>query len=82
MNGLHKRFLAGKMEIGNFTYVGFGIEATTNGVIIDQSDYVSDLETYTLPASRALMKNDPLTSEEHTALRAMVGRLNWAVQGE
>ena len=81
MKALRHRFLAGKLEEGKFKYVGFQIQQNRDGIIIDQSAYVEDIENINLSSQRILSKKEKLTHEEHTQLRELVGRLNWAVQG-
>jgi len=42
---------------------------------------MEDLENVTITPQRASQKQEALNPTEHTALRGLVGRLNWAVQG-
>ena len=81
MDELRKRFLAGKMEEGNFRYVGFDVLQSDEGIILDQSSYLKNIEIPKIDASRLKQKNCPLTTQESTQLRSSVGALNWAVQG-
>jgi len=81
MDKLRERFLAGRVDDKTFTYVGFGIKQCSDGIKLDQSDYVENLENVALSPERESMKRDSLTSSEHTLFRSVVGRLNWAVQG-
>lgn len=81
MARLRSRFVAGKLEEGRFTYVGFEIIQTQRGITLDQSEYVREIEVAVVPTGRAVDKTRELNKKEKTSLRACVGRLNWAVQG-
>ena len=79
MDKLRNRFLAGKMEDTQFTYVGFGIKQTDESIILDQSEYMKELEY--VNQNRASQKHGELNQTEQSLLRSQVGRINWAVQG-
>ena len=81
MGQLRTHFLAGKLEEGHFQYVGFRIEQTHNAIVMDQTDYMRNLEYVEVTMQRASLKNESLTVQELTLLRSMVGKINWAVQG-
>ena len=81
IGSLRKRFIAGKFEETAFSYIGFHVSQDDNGISLDQNDYINNLETTTISSERMLQKQDALSTEEHTNLRTIVGRLNWAVQG-
>jgi hypothetical protein len=81
MEEVRKRFLAGKLEEKNFTYVGFEILQDEDGITIDQSGYIDNLNVISLPNERLKNKSDALTSEELTSYRSAIGKLNWIVQG-
>jgi len=81
MQQLRVRFLAGKLEEESFKYIGFHISQTTEGITLDQTGYLEALEPMKISKQRALQKNESLTPDEQTALRAMVGKINWVVQG-
>ena len=44
MISLRKRFVAGEVEERNFNYTGFRITQDKNGIILDQSRYVENIE--------------------------------------
>ena len=67
MISLGKRFVAGKVEERNFYYIGFRITQDKNGIILDQSRYVENIENKVIDPKRALDKHDLLTLEEQTA---------------
>ena len=79
MTKLRQRFLAGKLEEGQFKYIGFEIKQSVEGVTLNQDDFTRSLEIPEAPKSRK--KEDPLVGAEFSSLRSQVGRLNWAVQG-
>lgn len=81
MSKLRDRFLAGKLEESIFKYIGFEIIQMDDGIILDQSSYINDLENGVLKPQRAIQKQAQLDNKESTLLRQLVGRLNWAVQG-
>ena len=64
-----------------FTYIGFSIEQTHDGIILDHTDYVQGLEEVILNPARSSQKREDLSTKEQTQFRQTVGRLNWAVQG-
>ena len=78
---LRERFIAGKLEDTQFSYVGFQVYQNDTMITLDQSDYVSDIPVDTISPQRRSDKSSKLNSKEQTSLRSMVGRLNWAVQG-
>ena len=81
MNSLRELFLAGKLEAGQFAYVGVNIKQTRDFIYIDQSEYLENVETPGISAQRAAQKGEDLNTEELTELRSIVGKLNWLVQG-
>ena len=81
MISLRKRFVAGKVEERNFNYIGFRITQDKNGIILDQSRYVENIENKAIDPKRALDKHDLLILKEQTAYRQLTGQINWVVQG-
>ena len=81
MENLTERFLAGKVEEKTFKYIGFQVIQQEHGIVLDHSQYTSDLENGYICPKRAAQKHSKLNSKELTTLRQLVGRLNWAVQG-
>ena len=65
LDKLRERFLAGKLEEGKFRYVGFHLSQQEHSIMIDQSDYVEDIDYAKVPPQRALLKASELTDEEH-----------------
>lgn len=83
LSPLRTRFVPGKIENEQFSYVGFQIRQTPDGVYLDMSDYCKNVEIYALsPARLAQKRTLPLlTAEELTMYRSMVGSINWIVHG-
>lgn len=81
MSKLKTRFVAGKVEERQFTYVGFQMVQKENGILLEQTHFVDGINKETMSAQRSMQKEDQLSSEELTMLRSIVGKLNWAVQG-
>lgn len=73
--------MAGKLEMENFSYVGFRIRQEADGIQLDQSDYVSGITTERLPPDRLIKKQEPLTDRKATTFRSLAGCINWSVQG-
>lgn len=69
------------MEEKVFRYIGFKVEQRENGIILDQSDYMYNLNSPTLDPRHTTNKSDILNSEEQSLYRQIVGQINWAVQG-
>lgn len=67
INKLRTRFLAEKIEDGDFKYIGFRITQQVDGITLDPG--------------RASQKLDQLNPKEQTLYRRIVGQLNWTVQG-
>ena len=81
MDKLRQRFVAGKLEEGAFSYVGFTVKQSSEGIILDQSHYVQDLETAVICLRRAMEKDHPLSKGEQKQYRSLVGKCNWAARG-
>ena len=81
MEKLRERFLAGKIEGGNFRYVGFNIIQDKKFILLDQSEYVFGIKNAIIQPDRVTQKTEPLTPKEQKVFRQLVGRINWAVQG-
>jgi hypothetical protein len=45
---LRKRFVAGKLEEGNFDYIGFRVMQQSSEILLDQSRYVGNINTHNL----------------------------------
>ena len=74
-------FLAGKQKDSHFKYVGYQITQQSTGILMDQNEYVENIEIRNLSAERESQNDDMLSTSEMTNYRAMVAALNWIVQG-
>ena len=77
---LVKSFKIGKSEIKEFVYTGFNMKQDTNGITLDQTEYVKNIQLPNIEATRMKEKEDDMTQNELSMLRQMVGSLNWAVR--
>ena len=66
MVNLRKRFMAGKVEEGNFNYIGFKVDQEKSTIALDQSNYVTNIQNITTDPKRTRDKQSTLTSEEQT----------------
>ena len=48
---IHKVYKIGKMESGNFSYTGLKVHGTDDGIVVNQVDYISNLENVDFPGS-------------------------------
>ena len=81
MKTLYTRFLIGRVEVTDFKYIGFHVIQNSHSIMLDQAEYIDNIENGIINPSRARCKTDSLTDKEQTLLRQLVGRLNWSVQG-
>jgi len=66
---------------GQFMYTGFQIKQDSEGIMIDQNQYLENLEVEDINPARVRHKNDDLDENEKTKIRKMAGSLNWIVRG-
>jgi hypothetical protein len=78
---LRKRFLSGKVVQKDFSYVGFWISQSVEGIMLNQDHYVNSIQVEQIAVSRSTEKQAALNSKELTAFRALVGSINWCVTG-
>ena len=81
MNKLRQRFVAGKLMHSTFPYIGFQITQTEEGIVLDQSKYVNEMNVPVLAPNRMQNKDDELTRDEYTMFRKVIGSLNWVAHG-
>ena len=72
-------FKVGKNEKNNFLYTGFSIKQKPSGIILDQFEYVRNIDIPTMESKRVVNKNEDLTAVELSELRKICGSLNWIV---
>ena len=70
-----------KKETLNFNYIGFKVAQNRDVIVLNQSNYATDIQNITIDPNRAQNKQSSLTSEEQTKYRQLIGQINWAVQG-
>ena len=80
MARLTSRFMAGKLEVGSFGYVGFTIIQNEQGIVDGSIRVSGNFEDIVIPPVKASQKHRPLVPSEQTQLRQIAGRLNWIVQ--
>ena len=79
VDSVSSTFLVSKREIGCFLYTGFNIKQNENQIVIDQNQYIANLDIPDISADRSNDKRSPLNSSEKSDLRRMAGTLNWLV---
>ena len=62
-------------------YTGFQIKQDSEGIMIDQNQYLENLEVEDINPARIRHKNDNLDEDEKTKIRKMAESLNWIVRG-
>ena len=75
------KFSAASEEEENFSYVGFQVTQTPSGILLHQLPYIAGLDASTWSSDALNDKQRDLTTKEQTEFRALVGSLNWCVQG-
>ena len=75
---LLSRFTFGKVESGSFRFTGLNIKQTSEGIFVDQNDYVQSLEP--IDVEKLVDPKESLPKEKFAAYRALTGQLNWAAE--
>ena len=73
---LTKKFIAGKLDEGSFSYVGFQLMQDNLGITISQSHYVKNIDEIIITSERSPQKNEKLSHAEESTYRSLVGQLN------
>ena len=76
---LMERFIAGKVEVEKFKYIGFGVSQSQKGIVLSMNEYVEKHET--LKHVQPGEKDRELSKDEKSEYRSVVGMLNWVAQG-
>ena len=76
---LTDRFIVGKREEMNFTYLGYQLSQGNNGIYYDQLNYIANLEFNQLQDNKD--KNRILNEKEMKEYRSIIGSINWCVRG-
>ena len=77
---LRERFEVGKLEEESFTYVGFQICQEREGILLDQNEYVREMEKRPFWIKAGGREDRLLDSEEMSQYRGYIGTINWVVQ--
>ena len=78
MQHLRKKFIMGKEEYGDFTFLGRHVLQKKDFTVeIDQHDYLSTLQKVTVSRERRGQGGSPLTPKELHDYRSIVGQLAW-----
>jgi hypothetical protein len=70
----------GKTEVGTFTYTGLHVTQEQSGIVLDQDEYLANIDIPTLEASRLKDSKSMLKPEEVTVYRQIMGKSNWVIR--
>ena len=73
---LVSRFTFRKIEYGSFKFTGLNIKQTSEGIFVDQNEYIQSLEPIKL--DKFADKTEKLSKQKFTEFRALIGQLSWA----
>ena len=73
MEPLRQRFIAGKVEAAEFKYVGFAVRQGSDGIQLNMDEYIDGIHLTKITPGE---EDRPLTEEEASEYRSIVGRLN------
>ena len=76
---MKNRFTFGKTEYTKFKFTGLNIEQTSNGIFVDQIDYIRNIQPISSQRMEA-QENESLNKAEFKAYRGLTGQLNWAAE--
>ena len=74
---LKTTFKISKESSSPFKYVGIDVYQNQQGLYLSQEAYTSELEKIDIACSEVGDRNRPVSEEERTMLRKLIGRLNW-----
>ena len=77
---IRQKYRIGKSEDGSFIYTGLSINEVTEGIRIDQLQYIPEISSVNIPNGPGVGKDDLVSSESKTSLRRTVGQANWAAR--
>ena len=79
LDRIRKHFSFGSFEKGSFTFTGIRFKQWDDkSVEYDQIEYIERIQPLEIPRHRRAQLNSPITSEETTQLRSVVGALQYA----
>ena len=70
------RFTFGKIEIEKFKFMGLNIQQTTDGILVDQNEYIQSIKP--IEIVKVADKDMKLSNEKFAQYRALTGQLIWA----
>ena len=72
------RFTFGKVEWSKFKYTGLNIRQTSDGIFVDQNDYVQSIQP--IGIDKLASKEEMLSKSKFAEYRALTGQLAWAAE--
>ena len=60
-----------------FEYLGIKLNTTSDGITVNQIEYVNELRPLIISEVRKNNRNDDVTEEERSEMRSAIGKLNW-----
>ena len=80
VEGIKSKYKIGKCEDGSFVYTGLNIQDVSEGIRIDQNQYIQNIDSMDIPNDPETRKGDSVPQESKTKLRRTVGQANWAAR--
>lgn len=77
---IKKTFKIGKEESSAFKFIGINLKHYNGDIIVEQKDYVQQLQPISMDKKRTQEKDSKLTGEETTMLRSKIGQITWIAQ--
>ena len=65
-----------KIEYGSLKFTGLNIKQTSEGIFVDQNEYIQSLEPIKL--DKFADKSEKLPKQTFTEFRTLIGQLSWA----
>ena len=77
ITSLQKQFRVGSSAEASFTYLGVDFKSYTDGITVDQTQYISSISPSPITMARQSNKDSCLSVKEISDFRSLVGQLNW-----
>ncbi|CAL4136914.1 unnamed protein product [Meganyctiphanes norvegica] len=77
ITSLQKQFRVGSSAEASFTYLGVDFKSYTDGITVDQKQYISSISPSPITMARQSNKDSCLSVQEIADFRSLVGQLNW-----
>ena len=79
LQALADMFPFGSHKKRNFTFTGLRIEQQPdNSIHINQTQYINDIQPISIPRTRRVHPDEPVTDDERQSLRGLIGSLQYA----